>query len=213
NGRPVQLGDYFAADRPVVLTLGYYECPRLCGLVFKETADALRGLQGLTVGADFTVLSVSIDPGETPAIAAAKKAAHVSQAGPAAAAAAAGWHFLTGQQAAIDRLADAVGFRYAYDPASDQFAHPTGLIVLTPDGRIARYIFGIDYPPRDLRLALVDAAAGEIGSPADQLLLLCYRYDPQTGRYTPLIASAIRWAGLGTVLLLGLVLGRAWRRE
>lgn len=210
DGRSVQLGDYLG-EKPVILTLGYFECPRLCDLVYQETATALRQMDELVVGSDFQVVSVSIDATETPAAAAAKKQVFVKQA--ARNGAAAGWHFLTGKQAAIDQLADAVGFHYAYDPELDEFAHPSGLVMLTPNGRIARYIFGIDYPPRDVRLALVEAADNQIGSPVDQLLLLCYHYDPQTGQYTLLITNGLRWAGIGTVLVLGLLLGRTWYRE
>ena len=210
NGRAVQLGDYFG-DKPVILTLGYYECPMLCGLVFKATADTLRNMDELAIGQDFQVVSVSIDPGETPKAAAAKKQLHVSQA--ARNGTAAGWHFLTGQQAAIEALTTAVGFRYVYDAETDEYAHPTGLVILTPDGRVARYIFGIDFPPKDVRLALVEAADNQIGSPVDQLLLLCYHYDPLTGQYTFLITNSLRWVGIGTVLVLGTLLGRTWLRD
>lgn len=200
TGRSVQLGDYFGA-KPVILTLGYYECPMLCGLVFRETADSLRAIDEMTIGDEFEVVSVSIDPGETPEIAAGKKTLHVQQYGRDGAAA--GWHFLTGTQPAIDALTQAVGFRYVYDLEIDQYAHPAGIIILTPQGRVSRYIFGIDFPPKDVRLGLVEASDGQVGTAVDHLLLLCYQYDPATGQYTPLITNMMRLVGVATVLILG----------
>jgi protein SCO1 len=171
---------------------------------------ALRALS-FTVGEQFTVVTLSIDPRDTPALAAAKKAHYRRQYGSPAAAA--GWHFLTGASEAIQRLTDAVGFRYTYDAAQDQFAHTSGIMLLTPLGILARYFYGIEYAPRDLRLGLVEAAANRIGSPIDQLLLYCYHCDPRTGRYSLGILNAIRLAGLVTVLTLGAFLGLMLRRE
>jgi protein SCO1/2 len=209
TGRPVQLGNYFG-EKPVILTLAYYNCPNLCTLVLNGLVRALRALS-FAVGEQFSVVTLSIDPRDTPALAAAKKAQYLRQYGSPAATT--GWHFLTGESAAIQRLTDAVGFRYTYDAKQDQFAHASGLMLLTPQGVLARYFYGIEYAPRDLRLGLVEAAANRIGSPIDQLLLYCYHYDPQTGRYSLGILNAIRLAGLITVLTLGAFLGLMLRRE
>jgi protein SCO1 len=208
-GHPVRLGTYFV-DRPVILTLGYFACPTLCPLVRQ---GLLAGLQqiGFTAGQEFEVVMVSLDPTETPAIATEVKQEYVEAYNRPTGAN--GWHFLTGDHAAIDQLAHAVGFRYAYDTRQDQYAHASGIVILTPSGKIASYLFGIEYAQRDLRLALVEAAAGRIGSPLDQVLLFCYRYDPVTGQYTPQIMNLLRLAGLATVLSLGLAIGVLLRRE
>jgi protein SCO1 len=198
QGRSVRIGDYFVA-RPVVLALVYYDCPMLCTQVLNSLAGTLRVLS-LEPARDFDVVTVSFDPRETPALAAAKKAAALERYQRAGAAA--GWHFLTGTQPSIDRLTRAVGFRYVWDRTLGQFAHPTGVVVLTPQGRIARYLFGLEYGPRDLRLAIVDASAGKVGTPIDQVLLYCYHYDPAAGRYGFAVMSAIRIAGAATVLVL-----------
>jgi protein SCO1/2 len=194
-GRTVRIGDYFGT-RPVVLVFAYYDCPMLCTQVINGLASALDVLT-LAPGTDFEIVTVSFDPRDTPASAAAKKTARYKRPGAAEA-----WHFLTGDQAAIDRLTAAAGFRYVWDEQTKQFAHPTGVIVLTPDGRLARYLFGIEYGPRDLRYALIDASAGRVGTIVDSLLLYCYHYDPTTGRYGFLIMRAIRAAGAATVLAL-----------
>jgi protein SCO1/2 len=205
-GHAVRLGDYFQG-RPVILVLAYYRCPMLCTQVLNGLTDALRGVP-LQMGSDFQVVTVSFDAREQPELAAAKKASYV--AGYGRLGAADGWHFLTGEQAAIDRLARAVGFRYQYDARLDQFAHASGVTVLTPDGKIARYFFGLNYPPRDLRLTLVEASAGKIGSPVDRVLLLCYHYDPATGKYTPAVMNLVRFGGGLTLAVLALLFGRAW---
>jgi protein SCO1/2 len=197
-GRAVRFGDLFQG-KPVVLAFVYYKCPMLC----TETLDGLvRALRALSfdAGKQFDVATVSIDPRETPALAAAKKALYVERYGRAGAAR--GWSFLTGDADSIRRLADAAGFRYAYDAELDQYAHATGLVVLTPEGRISRYLYGVEYAAGDLRLALVEAAAGTIGSPVDQLLLYCYHYDPLTGKYGLLVTRVLRIAGALTVVLL-----------
>jgi protein SCO1 len=209
QGRAVQLGEYFGR-RPVVLVFAYYDCPMLCTLAINGLSSALKVLS-LDPGADFEIVTVSIDPRDTPAAAAAKKAGYLERYKRAGAAA--GWHFLTGDQPSIDRLTKAAGFRYAWDPETKQFAHPTGIIVLTPDGRMARYLFGIEYGPRDLRLAIVEASAGKVGSPADALLLYCYHYDPMTGRYGVAIMRVMRIAGAATVLTLGGFIVVMLRRE
>ena len=172
-GKPVRLGDFFG-ERPVILTLVYYECPMLCN----EVLNALtRGLKGLTfdVGDQFEVVTVSIDPAETPELAARKKAGYLRRYGRPGAER--GWHFLTGDEGSIRKLAQSVGFRYVYMPESKQYAHAAGIVLLTPRGRVARYFFGISYAPRDLRLGLTEASAGKIGSPIDQMLLFCYQFD------------------------------------
>jgi protein SCO1/2 len=209
QGRAVQIGEYFGR-RPVVLVFAYYDCPMLCTLAINGLSSALKVLS-LDPGADFEIVTVSIDPRDTPAAAAAKKAGYLERYKRAGAAA--GWHFLTGDQPSIDRLTGTAGFRYAWDADTKQFAHPTGIIVLTPDGRMARYLFGIEYGPRDLRLAIVEASAGKVGSPVDALLLYCYHYDPMTGRYGLAIMRAMRIAGAATVLALGGFIFVMLRRE
>ncbi len=206
SGQKVFLGQYFV-DRPVVLTMNYLRCQNLCSLVIKGLATSLTSVP-LQLGADFTVLTVSIDPSDTPAVAASTKSealatyAHPESAG--------GWHVLTGGHREIDRLADAVGFNYGYDADHDEYAHPAGVMVLTPDGRVNRYLYGIDFPPNDLRLALIDAGQGHIGSILDQALLLCYRYDTETGRYTPVVLALVRQLGVLTIVGLGTFMGIMW---
>jgi protein SCO1/2 len=224
-GRPVRLGDRFG-DRPVVLTLNYYHCPNLCPLALDDLARALAAAP-FELGRDFSVVTVSIDPAETPAQAAARKRAALRSyadaralaprpepaAGERLSAWEEGWRFLTGDAAAIARLADGVGFRYRSDAAQAQFAHPVGLVVLTPTGRISSYLYGLDFAPHDLRLALVDAGRGAIGGPLDRVALLCYRYDPATGRYSLIALNAVRAGGALTVVGLGAFLAVLWRRD
>jgi protein SCO1 len=209
DGNAVTLGQYFGT-KPVVLSLVYYRCPMLCGLVLEGMVRALKVL-AFDVGKEFEVVTVSFDPAETPALASQKKASVL--AGYDRAGAAAGWHFLTGDQAAITRLTDAVGFHYQYVPEERQFAHAAGIMILTPQGRLARYFYGVDYAPRDLRLGLIEAAQGKIGSPVDQLLLYCYRYDPVTGKYGAVAMNIIRLGGVATVLALGGFMAVMLRRE
>lgn len=202
QGRSVQLGDYFGAQ-PVVLQLSYYQCPMLCSLVRQGMLDALEDVT-LSAGRDFQVLNVSIDPLETPMMAANVKAAALSSYGRDGAAE--GMHFLTGTQDAIDQLASAVGFHYVYDETINQYAHAAGLVVLTPKGKVSRYFFGIEFNPSDLRLGLVESSENTIGSLTDQLLLLCYHYDPNTGAYTGLVMTIVRTAGVLTLLgIAGLI--------
>ncbi len=208
TGRDVRLGDYFG-KRPVILVLAYYKCPMLCNQVLNGLLGSLQKL-AFDAGSQFEVVTVSFDPRETAPLAAAKKATYVEQYGRPGAGA--GWHFLTGEEAAIRRLAIAVGFRYVYDPKLDQFAHASGIMVLTPSGKLARYFYGIDYKPRDLRLGLVEASANQIGSPADRLLLLCYHYDPTTGEYSAAVMGSLRVAGLLTLLALAVFFYILWRR-
>lgn len=198
QGQPVRLGRYFDS-KPVLLTLGYYECPMLCSLVRRGLFDSLQEL-GFNAGEQFQVVSISIDPREDAHTAAVHKALSLqSYQRPGAAE---GIHFLTGDDPAISALAEAVGFRYAYDEQTDQYAHPSGIIVLTPHGKVSRYLYGIEYDVRDLRLALVEAADNQIGTPTDHVLLLCYQYNPSTGQYSVAIWRLVRIAGGTTVLAL-----------
>lgn len=199
GGRSVQLGQYLGT-KPVILLLAYYRCRRLCPLALEGLVSSLRALS-FDIGNQFIVVTVSFDPRDTPALAATKKATYIQRYGRPGAAE--GWHFLTGEETSIERLARAVGFRYAYDAEKDQYAHATGIMVLTPQGKIARYFYGIEYSARDLRLGLVEASANKIGSPVDQVLLFCYQYDPATGRYQVIIMNVLRLAGAGTALALG----------
>ncbi|HEV2348819.1 MAG TPA: SCO family protein [Terriglobia bacterium] len=209
TGRSVQLGQYFD-DKPVILALVYYECPMLCT---QELNGLLRSLQNipLDIGKQFNVVTVSFNPHETPGLAANKKKVYVGIYGRPGAAQ--GWHFLTGDEGPIRKLTGAVGYHYAFDPASDQYAHATAIMVLTPQGKISRYFYGIDYPSRDLRLSLVEASNNKIGSPVDQVLLYCYHYDPVTGKYGLVIANVLRLAASVTILLLGGFLWILFRHE
>jgi protein SCO1 len=209
HGSPVQLRQFFG-KKPVVLTLVYYQCPMLCTEVLNGLLRSAKELP-LEIGKDFTIVTVSIDPTERPILANVKHELYTGlygrRGGPR------GWHFLTGDETQIKALAQAVGFRYAYDSASGQFAHPSGIMLLTPGGKLARYFYGISYPPRDLRLGLVEASQGRIGSPIDQILLYCFHYDPATGKYGLLISRVIQAAGALTVLSLGFVIAVLFRRE
>lgn len=212
RGETVQLQQYFG-EKPVILSFVYYECPMLCTQVLNGLLESLRTVS-FDVGKQFEIVTVSFDPGETPKLAADKKASYVKQYKRAGAEQ--GWHFLTGDTASIRQLTQAAGFRYTYDPATDQFAHASGIMVVTPQGKMARYFYGIEYSGRDLRLALVEAAENKIGSPVDALLLYCFHYDPLTGKYGLVIMNVLRLAGVATVMALGtfmLVMFRRDRRE
>lgn len=208
-GRTVKLGDYFG-DKPVILVLAYYRCPMLCTQVLNGLVRALLDVP-LDVGKDFNVVTVSFDPRETPELAAAKKQTYLQRYGRPGAEA--GWHFLTGEQAAIDRLTQAVGFRYRYDPRNDQFAHASGIMVLTPSGKLARYFYDISYAPRDVRLGLVEASRGQIGTAVDQVLLFCFHYDPSEGKYGPAIMNITRVGGALTVCAIGGLFVALWRHD
>jgi protein SCO1/2 len=210
TGKAVRLGDYFG-KKPVVLSLVYYKCAMLCTLSLNGLAEALEVLS-FVPGQEFEVVTVSFDPHETPVLAAAKKKAYMGRYKRPGAAA--GWHFLTGDQESVDRLTKAVGFRYAWDEDTKQFAHPAGILVATPEGRISHYLFGVEYSPKDLRLALVASGKGHIGNVVDQVLLLCYQYDPKTGRYSAQILNVLRIAGVATLLALGgFILSTTMRRR
>jgi protein SCO1/2 len=197
SGEAVRLGDYFG-KKPVVLSLVYYSCPQLCNQVLNGLTSSLKTLSAFNIGKEFEVITVSFDPRETAELAAEKKKTYIQwykRDG-----AAEGWHFLTGDRQAIDSLTEAVGFHYAYDAQTNQFAHASGIMIATPGGRLARYYYGIEYSPKDLRLGLVEASGGKIGSPVDQLLLYCYHYDPATGKYGPLVINMIRLGGVVTII-------------
>ena len=208
-GRLVRLGDHFG-KRPVVLVLAYYDCPMLCTQVLNGLVSAMRILS-FDVGRDYDVVTVSFDPRDDPSDARAKKEPYVARYGRPGAAE--GWHFLTGEKRAIDELAGAVGFRYAWDDRIGQFAHGSAIYVATADGKLSRYLYGIEYAPRDLRLALVEASQGKIGNPVDQLLLYCYHYDPAAGRYGAAVMNIVRFAGAAFALVMSLFLVLLWRRE
>jgi protein SCO1 len=198
-GRPVKLGDYFG-KRPLILNLVYYNCTMLCG-------EALAGLTGsmkmikFDVGNQYDVITVSFNPQETPQLAAAKKADYIKRYGRPGAVN--GWHFLTGPPESINALTKAVGFQYQYDAAKNQYAHATAIMVLTPEGRISRYFYGVDFPPKDLRMGLVEASQHKIGNLTDELLLYCYHYDPATGKYGAVVSNMLKIGAALTILLLG----------
>jgi protein SCO1/2 len=208
-GRPVKLRDYFGA-RPAVLVLAYYRCPMLCDMVMQAAESGLKPLS-LDPGKDFDVIVASIDPADTPERAAMKRRDILQRYGRPGTES--GWHFLTGAQPSITRLANAVGFHYVYDPQLQQFAHAAGLVLLTPEGKVSRYFFGIEYPPRDLRLGLVEASGGQVGNLVDQVLLYCFHYDPAIGRYSAITLNIMRVAALATVLGLVLMIVLLRRRE
>lgn len=199
NGNPVVLRSYFE-KKPVVLIMAYYRCPMLCSQVLHGAASAFKKLN-FQIGDQFNVLTVSIDPQETPALAATTKRTYIKQYGDPSAAA--GWHFLTGKKPQIDALADAVGFHYKYIPQLHQYAHAAGIMVLTPAGKVAQYFYGIEYRPQDLRLALVQGSHEQIGSVVDQILLYCCTYDPGTGQYHALVSRLLEISGGATILLIG----------
>jgi protein SCO1/2 len=210
EGKQVRLGDYFSEGRPVVLTLVYYECPMLCNIALDGLVQTLREVDW-TPGDQFEVVAVSIDPTETVQMASEKKANYLkSLRRPGAER---GFHFMTAEQPAIDALADAVGFRYNFLPESGEFAHTAALFVITPEGRIARYLMGVRHNPKTFRLSLVEASDGKIGSPVDQFLLYCYRYNDKDGKYTPIAMRIMRVGGGVTLAVVGVVLVALWRRD
>ncbi len=206
NGNRIRLGDYFST-KPIILTLNYFSCQNLCSLELDQLDGALADLS-FNLGDEYDVISLSFDPRDTPDLAAETKWQYVRDyARPGKGD---GWHFLTGDESQIQQVTQAVGFHYAYDPKTNDFAHPLGLMVLTPQGKIARYIYGLDYNATDLKLALMDASQNKIGSAVDQILSLCYHYDPANGRYSSIVFDIVRVSGALTVLALGTVLGRQW---
>jgi protein SCO1/2 len=209
TGATVKLGDYFG-HKPLILNLVYYNCTMLCGEALAGLASAMR-LVKFDVGNEFDVVTVSFDPRETTEMAAAKKKDYVGRYGRANAAA--GWHFLTGEPDSINALTKAVGFQYQYDAKTNQYAHATAIMVLTPQGHISRYFYGVDFPPKDLRMGLVEASQGKIGNAVDAVLLFCYHYDPETGKYGAMVANILRLAAAATILILGTLFFILWRLD
>lgn len=209
TGAQLRLGDALGG-KPAVLSLVYYECPMLCTLTLNGLVGALKAVP-FEPGRDFTLVTVSFDERERPEQAQRRKQAYVARYKHPGAEA--NWHFLTGERPALQRLTQAVGFRYAWDDRTKQFAHPAGIMVLTPDGRIARYLYGVEYAPKDLRLGLVEASQGKIGSPVDRLLLYCYQYDPARGGYGAVVMRIVRLGGLATLICVGGFVAVALRRE
>ena len=199
TGRTVKLGDYFG-KKPLILNLVYYNCTMLCGEALAGLSAAMKMVK-FDVGNQFDVVTVSFNPRETPQIAAAKKAEYLKRYGRPGAAD--GCHFLTGPADSINALTKAVGFQYQYDAARDQYAHATAIMVLTPQGRISRYFYGVDFPPKDLRMGLVEASQNKIGNAVDQVLLYCYHYDPATGKYGAIVTNMLKLGGAATILFVG----------
>lgn len=213
DGKPVQLGDYFKKGHPVLLTVGYYGCATLCSFVMNGLLDSLKKIDWVP-GKQFEVVSVTVDPNEGAALAKKKKTNYIAEYGKPEAAQ--GWHFLTvlpNREDQIKKLTDQVGFRYKYDEREKQYAHGAALFVLTPEGKISRYLYGIQYPEKDLRLALVEASNGKIGNVIDRILLFCYRYDPVTRKYSLYLTRVMQAGGAGTVFFFGAYLAVFWRRE
>jgi protein SCO1/2 len=209
RGERVTLGDYFG-DRPVIMALVYYECPMLCTMVLNGLTSTL-GVLEFDPGREFEVVVVSFDTRETPTDASSTKATYLARYDRPGTEA--GWHFLTGDEESIQRLTQSIGFRYVWVPESNQFAHAAGIVALTPEGQIARYFYGIEYAPRDVRLGLIEAADNQIGSLVDQILLYCFHYDPVVGKYSAVTMNIVRIAGAATVLALGSFLFLQWRRD
>lgn len=199
-GNPVKFDDYFEKGRPVILNLGYYQCPMLCGEVLQGLVGSMKALT-FNLGKEYEVVTVSFDPRETTEMAAEKKRDMMKRYGRKGTEN--GWHFLTGQPDQINALTKAVGFQYQFDPKTEQYAHATAIVVLTPDRHIAEYLYGVEFSPKDLRLGLVQASQGRIGNIGDQVLLYCYHYDPRSGKYGALISRILKLAGLATMLILG----------
>src|ERR1700721_676722 len=209
DGNPVRIGDYFG-KKPIVLSLVYFDCPALCTEVLNGEMRTKKAIS-LDLGKDFDAVTVSFEPKDTPALAKAKRDVYIGQYGRPGATD--HWHFLTGDQPSIDALTNAVGFQYAYDSSIRQYAHAAAILILTPDGRIDRYFYGVIYPARDVRLRLVEASEGKIGTLTDHALLYCYQYDPMTGKYGVVIMNVLRAAGGLTVLLLGIFMIMMFLRE
>ena len=199
-GRDVRLGDYFGQKKPVLLALVYYGCPMLCNQVEQGVVGSLKMLS-FNAGQEYDVVFVSFDPRESPDMAAQKRQSALAHYGRPETVA--GWHFLTGSKESIESITKAANFRYSFDAKSGIFAHASGIMLLTPDGHISRYFYGVEYPSRDVRLGLVDASAGKIGNPIDHLLLYCFQYDPSAARYSTTILRIVRLAGIATIVALG----------
>jgi protein SCO1 len=209
TGKSVRIGDFFG-QKPIVLSLVYFDCPALCTEVLNGELRTMNAIS-LNLGKDFEAVTISFEPKDTPALAKAKRDVYIGQYGRPGAVG--HWHFLTGEQQSIDALTNATGFRYAYDSSIRQYAHAAAILVLTPDGRIDRYFYGVQYPARDVRLGLVEASEGKIGTLTDHALLYCYQYDPMTGKYGVVVINVLRAAGGLTVLLLGIFMTMMFLRE
>ncbi len=209
TGKDVSLGDYFL-DKPVVLMPVYYECPMLCNLSMAGLVKSLKVLN-FQAGVEYKVLMYSIDPKETPELAAGKRKAYMKRYHRPGTED--GWNFLVGSEDSVRRLSAAIGFRYEYDTTIQQYAHASGVVVVTPQGRLSRYLYGIDYAPRDLKMGIVEASNGKIADPVAQLLLLCFHYDPSSGKYTMTVMTLVRAAGIATVLMMGMFLAGTLRKE
>ena len=208
-GQSLRLGKYFAGARPVVLQLGYYGCPMLCGLISQGTVNALKAVS-LQPGKDYEFVFVSIDPSEKPSLAAEKKESYLNEYGREGAA---GWHLLTGPQASIAPLAQAVGFNYKWVQSAGQFAHPAVIMICMPDGRVSRYLYGVKFDPQTVRLSLVEASSGKVGTAVDQLFLTCFQYDGHQGKYALAAIGLMRIGGLIMMLVVGFFIVRLLRRE
>jgi protein SCO1 len=208
-GRPVRLGEVLPRNKPVLLTLAYYQCPMLCNLVLSAQARAMRDM-GLTLGRDYEAITVSIDPKDTPAQSHERRKRHLQTLGQEETAP---WRFLTGSEESIQKLAGALGFRYRYDEATQQYAHPAVLHVLSPEGAVARYLYGASFDPGDLKLSLLEAASGRVGTSLDRVILSCYRYDPALRRYGFFVFGFIRVGAMLVFLSLMAMLTLYWRRE
>ena len=209
-GRKAPLSTYFQSGKPVLLALVYYRCPMLCTQILTGVASSLKAVS-LDPGKDFEVVAISFDPKDTPETAASKKQVYMKRYGRPGTAN--GWHLLTGEATNIKALTDAVGYHYKYDPATDQFAHASGIMIVTPDGRLSRYFYGVEYAPRDVRLGLVEASQNKIGNPVDEILLFCFHYDPSTGKYGAVVMNIVRLAGGAFALMAGVFLAIVLRRD
>lgn len=209
TGRTVKLADYFG-KRPVILSLVYYECPMLCTQVLNGAVAAFKVLN-FTIGDEYDVITVSFNPKETPALAAQKKSTYLAKYGRKDSAT--GWHFLVGDQDSIDALTESVGFRYTFDESTQQYVHASAIMVLTPQGRVSKYFYGIEYSPKDIRLGLIEGSGGRIGTPVDQVLLYCFHYDPHSGKYSMIVMNVLRLAAVATVALIGGFMVVMWGRD
>ena len=209
-GRTVTLGSFFQAGKPVLLAPVYYRCPMLCTQILSGVASSLKAVS-LTPGKDFEIVAFSFDPKDTPETAASKKQTYLKRFGHLDTAN--GWHMLTGDEYNIKALTGAIGYRYKYDAATDQYAHASGIMLLTPEGKLSRYFYGVEYAPRDLRLGLVEASHNRIGTPVDEALLFCFHYDPATGKYGAVVMNMVRFAGAGFAVICGAFLFIVWRRD
>jgi protein SCO1/2 len=210
SGREVPLSTYFQSKKPVILALVYYRCPMLCSEILNGLAGALKAVK-LNPGRDFEVVAVSFDPKDTPEIAGEKKQSYLHRYNRPNTAN--GWHFLCGDEASIKALTDAVGFHYTYDPKTDQYAHASAVMIVTPQGHLSKYFYGVEYSARDLRLGLVEASDGKIGTPVDQILLFCFHYDPATGKYGAFTMTSLRIVGALFAMVFGAFLFVAFRRD